>query len=138
MAKEKIIPFEFVLDYLAPANPSTRPMFGCQAIYIGNKIVMALRDKKESTSDNGIWLATTPEHHESLRKDFPSLRSIKIFGTGESSWQVLPKKANDFEESAIRVCGLILKNDPRIGKIPKPKSKKTATRKAVGNGKKKK
>jgi hypothetical protein len=137
MAKEKIIPFEFVLDYLAPANPLTRPMFGCQAIYVGNKIVMALRDKKEGASDNGIWLATAVEHHESLRKDFPSLRSIKIFGTGESSWQVLPKKSNDFEESAIRACELILKNDPRIGKIPKPKSTKSVKRKTRRNGKKK-
>jgi hypothetical protein len=126
MAKNRIIPFEFVLDYLAAANPVTKPMFGCEAVYIGDKIVMALRDKKEGTSDNGVWLATTRDHHESLRKDFPSLRSIKIFGTGESGWQVLPKKSADFEESVIYACQLILKGDARIGKIPKPKPKSKA------------
>lgn len=85
---------------------------------------MALRDKKEHPVDNGIWLATSHEHHIDLRKDFPSLRSIKIFGTKESGWQVLPKSAADFEESVIKACQLILKGDPRIGKIPKPKAKK--------------
>lgn len=124
MQKTNTIPFEFVLDYLAVADPVVRPMFGCSAIYIGKKIVMALRDKKEHPVDNGVWLATSHEHHADLRKDFPSLRSIKIFGTKESGWQVLPKTSDDFEESVIMVCQLILKGDPRIGKIPKPKARK--------------
>lgn len=119
-----MIPFEFVLDYLDTAAPVIKPMFGCHAIYIGNKIVMILRDKKDHTTDNGVWLATTHEHHAGLRKDFPSLRSIKIFGPGESGWQILPKKADDFEESVIKACQFILKGDARIGKIPKPKAKK--------------
>lgn len=125
MSKQpKSVPFEFVLDYLAAGNPVMKPMFGCYGVYIGNKIVMATRDKSELPVDNGVWLATTSEHHASLRKDFPSMRSIKIFGSGESGWQVLPKKSDDFEESVIKACQLILKGDPRIGKIPKAKKKK--------------
>ena len=124
MDKPKTIPFEFVLDYLAVADPIIKQMFGTHTIYIGNKIMLALRKKTEAPIDNGVWLATTPEHHASLRKDFPSLRSIKIFGPGESGWQVLSEKSNDFEESVIKICQLILKGDPRIGKIPKPKKSK--------------
>lgn len=118
------IPFDFVLDYLAVADPVVKPMFGCHAIYVGHKIVLALRDKKEHAADNGVWVATTHEHHSSLRKDFPTLRSIKLFGTEESGWQIIPKNTEDFEESVIKVCQCILKNDIRIGKIPKPKGRK--------------
>ncbi len=98
-------------------------MFGAHAIYIQEKIVLILRDKNDE--DSGVWIATSQEHHQSLKKNFPSMRSIKIFGTGESSWQVLPKEDDDFETSVNRVCDLILKGDIRIGKIPKPKKKKT-------------
>jgi hypothetical protein len=120
--KERRIPFDFVLEQLEPLNPVVRPMFGCEAIYVGEKIVLILRLKEGSVADNGIWLATTVEHHESLRGLFPTLRSIEIFGQGVTGWQVLPSSAIDFEESAIRVCELIAKGDERIGKVPKQKA----------------
>lgn len=125
------IPFSFVLDLLDKADPVTRPMFGCTSIYVGEKIVLILREKTESIVDNGIWVATTEEHHASLREDFPSLRSIKLFGGGTTGWQNLPVEAHDFEESATRLCECILEGDLRIGKIPKPKSKKKTPRKAA-------
>jgi hypothetical protein len=93
-------------------------MFGCEAVYVGEKIVLILRLKEDSTSDNGIWIATTPEHHTSLRKIFPSLKSIDVFGQGVTGWQVLPSSASDFEESAMLACELILSGDERIGKVP--------------------
>jgi hypothetical protein len=70
--------------------------------------VLLLRDKREGTADNGIWLATTAEHHESLRREFPNMRSIQIFGKKVTGWQVLPVDAADFEEAALRACELIL------------------------------
>lgn len=121
--KSKPIPFVFVLDLLEKANPTTRPMFGCTSIYVGKKIVLILRDKKDYVEDNGIWVATSEEHHNSLRTDFPSLRNIQLFGGGTTGWQNLPVKSKDFEEAATLLCELILKGDPRIGKIPKPRSK---------------
>jgi hypothetical protein len=36
----------------------------------------------------------------------------------------LPASAADFEESVVSVCQLILKNDVRIGKVPKKKKPK--------------
>jgi len=116
----KRIPHEFVLEALAPGRPTTRPMFGCLAVYIGAKIAMVLRDKPGG-ADNGVWLATTKEHHESLRREFPNLRSIGVLGKGETGWQVLPAEAPDFEEAALRACELILAGDPRIGKVPQRK-----------------
>jgi hypothetical protein len=121
---KKPVPFAFVLDELSSLNPYTKPMFGCVAIYVQEKIVLILRDRPTSIEDNGVWLATTVEHHESLKKDFPSMHSINVFGEPITGWQVLPADAKDFEESVLKACELIRKSDPRIGKIPKPKKSK--------------
>jgi hypothetical protein len=121
VSRRKPVPYEFVLDALAMANPTTRPMFGCVAVYVGLRIVLILRDKPASTADNGVWLATTPEHHEALRPEFPNMRSIAVFGKGLTGWQVLPADAPDFEESVLRACELVIAGDARIGKIPKPR-----------------
>jgi hypothetical protein len=117
----KAVPHEFVLDALAELSPRTNPMFGCLAIYVGEKIVLVLRDKREPSADNGVWLATTPEHHESLRREFPHMRSIAVLGKEVTGWQVLPADAPDFEEAALHACDLIAACDPRIGKVPKSK-----------------
>jgi hypothetical protein len=93
-------------------------MFGCLAVYVGRKIVLCLRDRVDSPADNGVWLATTVEHHESLLKEFPSIRSIRVLGKAVTGWQVLPSDAPDFEEAALHACELIAAADPRIGKIP--------------------
>lgn len=93
-------------------------MFGCLAVYIGEKIVLILRDKPDKTADNGVWLATTREHHAGLRQEFPHMRSVQVFGKKVTDWQVLPADKPDFEATALRACDLILGGDPRIGKIP--------------------
>ncbi len=55
------VPFEFVLEALSSLSPYTRPMFGCTAVYVADKIVLILRDKPNSEADNGVWLVG---HHE--------------------------------------------------------------------------
>lgn len=117
--RRKAPPFEFVLDAVAPLAPSTRPMFGCVAVYVEDKIVLILRDRETYRRDNGVWVATTPEHHASLRRELPGLRSISLFGRKPTSWQVVPADAPQFEEAARRVCELVLARDVRIGKVPK-------------------
>jgi hypothetical protein len=126
--QRKPIPHAFVLDAISTLSPYTRPMFGCLAIYVKDKIVLILRDKPKNTADNGVWLATTQEHHQSLRREFPSMRSIQLLGKPVTGWQVLPVDAPDFESAAQRACELVLAEDARIGKIPgartsKPRSK---------------
>jgi hypothetical protein len=123
--KQKALPHPFVLDALEAARPETRPMFGCIAVYVGEKIVLILRDKSGADPDSGVWVATLPEHHESLKRELPSLRSITVFGSGVTGWQVIPATSPDFEEAALRACEMILVGDPRIGKIPGERKKTT-------------
>jgi len=126
---KKPAPFAFVLDELADLDPWTRPMFGCTAVYVEEKIVLILRDGK-SDEDNGVWVATTKEHHATLRRELPNMRSITVLGVGETGWQLLPADADDFEESVLRACALIRARDPRVGKVPKPKKRMQGAPKA--------
>jgi len=131
--QRKAVPHEFVLDALADLPTETRTMFGCLAVYLGDKIVLILRERRNPPADNGVWLATTEEHHQSLAREFPSMRSIQLFGNKITGWQVLPADAADFEQAALRACELILARDPRIGKVPKSRQKSIArTRRRPG------
>ena len=122
------MPFRFVLDELDAMNPRTNPMFGCFGVYIGDKIVLALRSRDSHPDDNGVWIATKPEHHAGLKKILPSMRSIYVLGGGgDTNWQLIPEQADDFEESVMQICSLIKKGDPRIGNIPKKQKKKPST-----------
>jgi hypothetical protein len=129
LKRPKPVPHRFVLDALAALSPETRSMFGCLAVYVGDKIVLILRDKPEPPADNGVWLATTQEHHQSLLRDFPHMRSIQVLGKKVTGWQVLPVDAPDFEEAALDACELIAARDPRIGKVP---ASRRASRKGPG------
>jgi hypothetical protein len=121
----KRVPHEFVLEALTELEPRTNPMFGCLAVYVGEKIVLILRDKRDHTAaDDGVWLATSQDHHASLRRDFPNMRSIAVFGKEVTGWQVLPADAPDFEAAALHACELIAAHDPRIGKVPQKKGKR--------------
>ncbi len=119
LKRSKPVPHGFVLEALAAVSPVTHPMFGCLAVYVGEKIVLILRDKPGPDPDNGVWLATTQEHHESLRREFPKMRSIGVLGKDVTGWQVLAADAPDFEQAALHACELVLAADPRIGKVPK-------------------
>lgn len=119
------IPFEFVLEELDRIQPRVKPMFGCYAIYAGEKLVLILRQRHDYPDDNGVWLAALHEHHASLKKDFPCMRSVGLLGSAESVWQNIPVEEDDFEELVLKACRFILKGDARIGKIPKMKKART-------------
>lgn len=125
----KKLPFDFVLDELAGLGPWTRMMFGCHAVYVDERIMFILRLKASPRCDDGVWIATTTEHHESLRSEMPSLRSITVLAGGAvTGWQVLPVEADDFEESVLRACALVRAGDVRIGKVPKKRGPKRPKR----------
>jgi hypothetical protein len=123
------IPFAFVLDELVELAPWTRAMFGSVAVYVEDRIVFILRDKAPHR-DTGVWVATTKEHHGSLRRELPSMRSIEVFGTGETGWQVLPADSPDFEDSVLKACALVRAGDARIGKVPKRRKRPARKRRA--------
>lgn len=104
-------------------------MFGLWAIYVNKKIMLILRQRKDHSDTNGIWIATNQEHHKSLKSELPSLCSISTYSGGlrETEWQVLPVDSDDFEASVRKVCELIKHNDHRIGRIPDPRQRKAKT-----------
>lgn len=110
-------------------------MFGARGIYVDGKIVFIMRDRPTSVNDNGVWLATTGEHHASLLSDFPAMRSIELFGPGPTGWQVLPIDSDDFEDSVLRACQFVRNGDPRIGKIPKRPVSHAPAKKKIGKKK---
>jgi hypothetical protein len=129
--KARAVPYEFVLDELAPVEPYTRPMFGATAVYVGEKIVLILFEHAAHPGDSGVWLATSKEHHEALRGEFPAMRSIAALGSGTTNWQVLPATAPDFEDAVLRACGLVVAGDPRVGRVPASRSRKKSARGAA-------
>ena len=123
MAGKKPIPFDFVFEYLEPLPYTVKPFFGCHGVYVGNKIVLILRERADHTESNGVWIATLHQHHASLKKIFPSMQSVTVLnnGEGETAWQMIPVSANDFESSVLELCQMIRRKDERIGRVPKKK-----------------
>ena len=128
MAKQtrtkKPIPFRFVLEELEARQPLVKPMFGCQAVYFGEKLVLFLCDLDKWAEQKGLWLPTTAEHYTSLVQEFSSARPLTPGKLNKSPWLLLPVGAPDFEAQALRACELILRGDPRIGRVPEQKKLK--------------
>jgi hypothetical protein len=114
-------PHPFIVEALAPLNPEVRPMFSGFAVYVGDRLVLMLRDAAKSARDNGVWLvlseATDPAD-EGLRREFPSLRRIELLGNKIGHWLVIPSDSPSFEKEALHACDLLLRHDVRLGRIP--------------------
>ena len=96
-------------------------MFSGFSVYIDDRIVCMLREHRKSPEDNGVWLVlsegTAPADRK-LRKEFPSLRAIGILGGKIGHWLLLPSDGPNFETEALHACDLLLRRDPRFGRIP--------------------
>ncbi len=125
---------------------AVRPMFGCHAIYVGERIYLMLRHKEDraTRADNGIWLVVADEAVAEIRKQFPALRPIEMFADFKKStptWYNLPEDHPDFESAALEFVAMVRRGDPRIGKVPqsarkkKAKLKKTTAKKAAAKNK---
>jgi hypothetical protein len=116
------LPHAFVIEALAPLNPEVRRMFSGFAVYLGDRIVLILRDHHRSPQDNGVWLVLSENASPSdpkLQKEFPSLRSIELLRNKIGHWLLIPSDGPDFETEALHACDLLLRHDPRLGRIPK-------------------
>jgi hypothetical protein len=115
------IPHTFVLDALAPLRPEVRQMFSGFAVYVDDRLILMLRDHIKSPEDNGLWLVLAEgidPADASLRREFPSLRSIRLLRSKITHWLLIPSDSEDFEKAAFRACDLILRHDPRLGRVP--------------------
>jgi hypothetical protein len=114
-------PHGFVLEALMPLNPEVRRMFSGFAVYLGDHLVCMLRDSPKSPRDNGVWLVLSEgidPGDRGLRREFPSLRKIELLGGVIGHWLLLPSDSPDFETEALHMCDLVLRHDPRLGRIP--------------------
>jgi hypothetical protein len=116
-------PFPFVLEELSPIRPTIKHWFGFTSIYLDEKLLCSLRDSAKQTNTNGMWLYTTAEHVESLAKEFPDLPKRQLWRSrsGNKAWVVLASRLEGFEEYAFKACELILRADPRIGRVTRGK-----------------
>jgi hypothetical protein len=128
-SNQRATPFEFVLEELARLEVHTRPMFGCTAVYVGEKIVLVLRKKEKTDADTGIWVCIPDDQVAGMKREFPMLRGVSFFEDPDSAWQVLPESQPEFEEIALKLCAMIRKRDPRIGRVPKARKARKSSRK---------
>jgi hypothetical protein len=115
------IPFGFILDHILRDDAAIKPMFGCFAVYAGSKLCLFLVDRGEPTTkpdgetmDNGVHVATTARHVDSLKQDFPEAE-FRMLKDGKV-WMLITSSAPRFEEDVIRACEMIDSHDPRIGR----------------------
>lgn len=95
-----------------------RAMFGSKAVYLDGKLMCAFMAKEEPW--RGLLVCTDHAHHAALVADFPELVSHSIL----PKWLYLPESADSFERTAARLVELARRRDPRIGVLPKPKTKR--------------
>ena len=115
----KPVPFEFVLEAIEPCAPYVRPMFGWYSVYVGELLVLCLWDRADRPAKQGVWVATVPEHRESLASEFPSHRVARtVDGRPVPRWVLLPSDHPGFEADALRAAELVVAKDPRVGHVP--------------------
>lgn len=115
-------PFPFVLEELVSIRPTVKRMFGFTYVYLDEKLLFSLRNSSNKPGSNGMWLFTTVEHIDSLASEFPQLSRRYLWRSGKNAWVILASKLEGFEEYAFRACELILRGDPRIGRIGRGRS----------------
>ena len=83
--------------------------------------MLVLRKAGKNLDLNGVWVATSKEHHQSLQNDALGLTDF-ILDNGDkhdSGWRLIREDHEDFESAVIRICELISHGDQRIGRITK-------------------
>jgi hypothetical protein len=117
-------PFDFIFDYLVPIETEVAPFFGMFAVRSRGKLLLLLRERANEPNMNGIWVATVGDGAVSLMKELPG--SLVRFDrkSKKDEWLLIPPDAEAFERSAIHLCDLIVHRDPRIGRMPKPRTPK--------------
>jgi hypothetical protein len=127
--------FQFVLDELQPLRPAVRQMFGFTYVYLGERLLLSLRESLRQPRYNGVWLYTEAAHIESLRREFPLLprRSFWKSSKSGSGWVILAAATEGFEEHVFRACELILNGDRRIGRLTRGRPDRAKGKTSSGN-----
>jgi hypothetical protein len=116
MASKVKVKKTFALQYFTEPllrfpDYAERKMFGCLAIYLGQKNIMMLAEFPDDEVWNGVLIPTFYEHHESLMEQFEGLSPHAVL----KKWLYLPLKHPQFEEGVAALVLAIAKKDARIG-----------------------
>jgi hypothetical protein len=128
-------PFGFVLEELRELRPTVRRMFGFTYVYLGDRLLLSIRESARQPRFNGVWLYTEARHIESLRREFSDLPRRCFWKSGENGWVILASGLEGFEECALRACELVVAGDRRIGRATRGGREKAegGRRKAVSS-----
>jgi hypothetical protein len=129
--RRKSAPYPFILEALTALEPEVRPMFSGFAVYVGDKIMLMLRDSPKQPKDNGVWLVfseTADLDDPGIRRDFPSIRLIELLGGKIGHWRLVPADSPTFESEALHACELLLRRDARFGRVPQSRQTRPARR----------
>jgi len=102
-------------------RPTVKQMFGFTYVFVGDRLMLLFRNRTNQSEFNGVWLATTEEHFESLQKEF-LVSPAWLVGFAKKQWLLIPINAGELEEYSLKACELILKGDIRLGRLSNPKS----------------
>jgi len=95
-----------------------RKMFGCDAAYLDGSLYLVVADREAPW--NGVMVCTSHDRQAALIADMPALVPHPELG----KWLYLPQTDETFEAIAQRLVALAQLRDPRLGVVPKPKSRR--------------
>lgn len=115
------IPYGFILEHLLRDDIVIKPMFGCYAVYAGERLCLFLVERQDpleprssGPKQNGVYIATTSTHTAGLMAEIPHARPQQL--KGGKVWIFASSDLPEFEEYAVRACELISLGDARIGR----------------------
>lgn len=117
--KPKTHPLLWVIEPLME-EPSylEKPMFGCLAVYLHGRLMLALASGEEPW--NGLLIPTEHQFHDSIREEFKNVVQHSVL----KKWLYLPEATEDFETVASDIVEAIRMNDERFGVEPKERVSK--------------
>jgi hypothetical protein len=93
-------------------------MFGCQAIYLHGRLMLALSSGEEPW--NGLLIPTDHQFHDAIQKEFQNVVQHSVL----KKWLYLSEATEDFETVAQDIFEAIRMNDQRFGVEPKERKNK--------------
>jgi hypothetical protein len=116
--KKKQHPLLWVVESLME-EPSylEKPMFGCLAVYLHGRLMIALTSGEEPW--NGLLIPTEHQFHDAIMKEFQDVVQHSVL----KKWLYLPEAIEDFETVASDIVDAIRMNDQRFGVEPKERKR---------------
>jgi hypothetical protein len=116
--KPKHHPLFWVVESLEE-EPSylEKTMFGCLAVYLHGRLMIALTSGEEPW--NGLLIPTEHQFHDAILKEFQDVVQHPVL----KKWLYLPEATEDFETVASDIVDAIRMNDQRFGVEPKERKR---------------